>query len=109
MGLREIEGRCIEVDERGHLRDPAAWTEELARALARESGVGELSDKHWAILRFIQDSHRRGQNVWSRILERTGMVTAGELHQLFPGNPVLTASLIAGVPKPDSCITEGCI
>lgn len=109
MAWREIKGRRIEIDDRGHLRDLSAWSEDIALALARESGIGELSEKHWAILRFIQDSHRRGQNIWARVLERTGLVSVGELHRLFPGNPVLTASLIAGVPKPETCITEGCI
>ena len=47
----EIEGHAFEVDGDGFLHDPEIWDDEVARLFATTDGTGELTDKHWVIVR----------------------------------------------------------
>ena len=40
-------------DRDGFLTDPGSWNEDLARHIATQDGVGELSEEHWSIIRFL--------------------------------------------------------
>ncbi|MBZ0127004.1 MAG: TusE/DsrC/DsvC family sulfur relay protein, partial [Rhodocyclaceae bacterium] len=51
-----VGGREIPVDSEGYLIDLDDWSEDFARALAKEEGL-ELTDEHWQIIRFIRDYH----------------------------------------------------
>jgi tRNA 2-thiouridine synthesizing protein E len=48
-----------ELDEYGLLLDPDTWTPELARELARQAGVGPLTQDHWAFLMSLRDYYRK--------------------------------------------------
>ncbi|HUX90507.1 MAG TPA: TusE/DsrC/DsvC family sulfur relay protein [Gallionellaceae bacterium] len=47
-------------DEDGFLTDPGNWNEELARSLAMEEGIDELSEEHWVVIRFLRDKYLNG-------------------------------------------------
>ena len=47
----------VDVDAEGFLTDPAQWNEELARAIAAENGIDELSDRHWLVVRYMRDRY----------------------------------------------------
>ena len=50
----DVNGRMIETDEQGFLRDPADWSEEFARALAAHDGL-ELFIDHWELIWYFRD------------------------------------------------------
>ena len=93
------------LDAEGFLQKPEQWTEELARELARESGVGELTDRHWAVIRFMRDTFlRTGQAPSIRTLGKESGVPVKELYLLFPKGPAKLAAKIGGIPKPHGCM-----
>ena len=102
--IREVAGRRILFDGEGFLWNPQEWSEELAEVLARESGLGALSDMHWKVIRFLREYYfhhgRAPLNVQLR--EGTGMRLT-ELEALFPGGIKRGARRIAGLPNPRSC------
>jgi tRNA 2-thiouridine synthesizing protein E len=42
------------LDEDGLLRDFNAWTEEIALALASDSGLAALTETHWKVIRMLR-------------------------------------------------------
>jgi tRNA 2-thiouridine synthesizing protein E len=98
-------GHDVAVNEEGFLTDPDAWTEEMAEGIARESGIGELTDRHWQVIRFMRTEYAaKGTGPTVRVLGRSSGVPVKELYQLFPKGPAKTAARIAGIPKPRGCI-----
>jgi tRNA 2-thiouridine synthesizing protein E len=71
--------------------------------LAREAMI-ELSERHWEIIEYIQDEHRKEVPLSIRKIGKSGVVDIKEFYALFPKAPLKTATKIAGVPKPASCI-----
>lgn len=47
-------------DRDGFLIDPMKWDEDLARHIAADDGIGELSEAHWAIIRFLREHYLDG-------------------------------------------------
>lgn len=94
----------VALDNDGFLADPSSWTEELAVALAHDAGL-DLTDRHWAVLRFVRDEFlekKAAPNI-RRITTGAGVQTK-ELYALFPRAPAKTAAKIAGVKKPVGCV-----
>ncbi len=57
MTITTKDGAPAKFDEDGFLVDAALWDQELAQQIAREDGIGELSEAHWAILRELRDHY----------------------------------------------------
>ena len=100
---KEIAGAVIAVNEEGYLTDLSQWSREVGLALAEEEGI-EMTDKHWAVIEYIQLCFRNAEPLSIRSLGKRGPVTIKEFYELFPGGPLKKASRIAGIPKPASCI-----
>ena len=100
---RQVAGLDIDVDQEGYLTDFSQWTREVALALAREADI-EMTDQHWAVIDFLQDSHRQQTPLSIRSLGKRGPVSIKEFYALFPDGPLKKASKIAGIPKPASCV-----
>ena len=100
-----IEGQEFEVDGNGFLQTPETWNDEVARLFATTDGTGELTDKHWAIVRFIR-AYWEKQDLAPpvRRLCKEGGVTVREVFELFTLGPARGACRIAGLPKPDGCV-----
>ncbi|MBZ0106417.1 MAG: TusE/DsrC/DsvC family sulfur relay protein [Sulfuricella denitrificans] len=47
-------------DRDGFLVDPGSWSEDLARRIAAEDGVGELNEGHWSIINFLRENYLEG-------------------------------------------------
>ena len=95
----------VAVNDEGFFTDPDQWTPEMAAEIARQAGVGELTDRHWQVIRFMRDEYaRKGTGPTVRVLGRTSGVSVKELYQLFPKGPARLAARIAGIPKPRGCI-----
>lgn len=105
MPTKTIAGKTVEVDAEGFLVNPDDWTEEMAAELAKEEGIDELTERHWAVIRFMQkDFKEKGQIPTIRRIKNVAGVPTGELYQLFPQGPAKKAAKIAGLGKPQGCV-----
>ena len=95
----------VDVDAEGFLTDPAQWNEQIAEAIAAQSGIVEVTDRHWVVVRFMRDRYLATGNAPSiRSLGKETGVPIKELYQLFPKGPAKLAAKIGGIPKPKGCI-----
>jgi tRNA 2-thiouridine synthesizing protein E len=105
MTSTSIAGESVEVDEEGFLVDPARWNEAMAQEIAAANGIGELTERHWQVVRFMRDTFlETGSAPSIRSLGKTSGVPIKELYELFPHGPAKLAAKIGGIPKPRGCI-----
>ena len=105
MTTTEVAGISIERDPEGFLVDPSQWTREIAIEIARESGIPELTDRHWMVVNFMRERYlTTGTAPSIRSLGKESGVPIKELYQLFPKGPAKLAAKIGGIPKPRGCI-----
>ncbi|MEZ6144157.1 MAG: TusE/DsrC/DsvC family sulfur relay protein [Planctomycetaceae bacterium] len=100
---KQLAGLDISVDNEGYLTDLSQWSREVAEEIAKEEGI-EMTDQHWKVIEYIQDSFRNQESLSMRSLGKRGPVSIKELYALFPDGPLKKASKIAGIPKPASCV-----
>ena len=95
----------ISFDAEGFLTDPMLWSEELAREIARDAGIPELTPRHWQVVDFMRRTYlETGQAPSIRSLGKQSGVPIKELYALFPKGPAKLAARIGGIPKPRGCI-----
>ncbi|MDQ7051998.1 MAG: TusE/DsrC/DsvC family sulfur relay protein [candidate division KSB1 bacterium] len=95
----------VQLDAEGFLVDYKEWNEELAKELAKEEGIEELTDRHWHVIRFMREEYEKtGQVPTIRRLKNAGGIPTKELYALFPNGPAKKAARIAGLPKPQGCV-----
>ena len=95
----------LTLDAEGFLQKPEQWTEEIAREIAHENGIAELTDKHWQVVKFMRNQFlSTGTAPTIRTLGKESGVAIKELYQLFPKGPAKLAAKIGGIPKPHGCI-----
>ena len=98
-----LAGQTIPVNEEGFLTDFGHWTREVGADIAREEAI-EMTDDHWKVIDYLQDQHKQEVPLTVRRVGKSGVVDIKGFYQLFPKGPLKTASKIAGIPKPVSCI-----
>lgn len=49
-----FEGKEIETDTEGYLKESSQWSESLAVVIAENEGIS-LSPEHWEVVRFVRD------------------------------------------------------
>lgn len=98
-----IANREIDVNEEGYLTDFSQWDKEIGKCLAGECEI-ELTDKHWEVIDYLQDKHHKEEALSIRGIKKSGVINIKEFYALFPGGPLKNSTLIAGIPKPKSCI-----
>lgn len=103
--ILQVNGHNIETDSEGYLLNLADWSEDFARARAREEGL-ELHNEHWEIIRFLRDYYQEhGVQAQVRVMikhftERWGEARGSNhyLHELFPiGGPQKQGNRLAGL------------
>jgi tRNA 2-thiouridine synthesizing protein E len=105
MTTTQIAGVAVERDDEGFLVDPSQWTREIGAEIARESGIPELTDRHWTVVEFMRERYlSTGTAPSIRSLGKESGVPIKELYQLFPKGPAKLAAKIGGIPKPRGCI-----
>ncbi len=104
MSQKEIGGVKIEVDDNGYMINQDQWNKDVAKALAKENGINELTAKHWEVIEHIQKEVRNGSSLSIRKIGKSGVVDIKAFYALFPDGPLKKATLIAGVPKPSGCV-----
>lgn len=100
---KQIGNAAIDINEEGFMTDFSQWNKSIGEELAKESNIA-LSPRHWQIIDYIQDEYRKEIPLSIRKIGKSGVVDIKEFYQLFPKAPLKTATKIAGVPKPASCI-----
>lgn len=96
---------AVERDAEGFFTHPEQWSEPMAEEIARENGIGPLTDRHWQVIHFMRDAYLKNGSAPSiRTLGKASGVPIKELYQLFPKGPAKLAAKIAGIPKPRGCI-----
>jgi TusE/DsrC/DsvC family sulfur relay protein len=105
MPQTTIAGHTIDVNDEGFLTRPEQWDEELAGALAKYAGVQEMTERHWAPVKFLRDDYAKtGQTATLRRVASVGGFEIKDLFVLFPGKPAKKMAYIAGLPKPKGCV-----
>ncbi|MEZ5007620.1 MAG: TusE/DsrC/DsvC family sulfur relay protein [Chitinophagales bacterium] len=99
-----IAGVSVNVNEQGYLLDLNQWTKDIAQEIANEEGVGQLTDRHWEVVKYLQDEYKKETRLSIRSIGKSGVVDIKEFYALFPEGPLKKAAKISGIPKPASCI-----
>ena len=100
---KTIAQATISVDQEGYLTDFSQWTKEIGEEIAKEQGI-EMTDKHWEIIDYIQQKFKEEEPLSIRGIKKSGVIDIKQFYALFPGGPLKKATMIAGIPKPKSCI-----
>ena len=104
MAQKNVNGKTVDVNEEGYFTTPSQWEESMAKELAKEMGIDELTPKHVEVLKYLRDQESKGASLTIRSVGKSGVVDAKEFYALFPGGPLKKSSFIAGIPKPIGCI-----
>jgi len=98
-----IANKEIDVSEQGYMLDFSQWDKEVAKGLAEEESI-VMTDKHWEVIAYLQSKHHKEEALSIRGIKKSGVINIKEFYNLFPGGPLKKSTLIAGIPKPKSCI-----
>ncbi|SEK75804.1 tRNA 2-thiouridine synthesizing protein E [Kosakonia sacchari] len=106
-----FEGKEIETDSEGYLKETSLWSEALAEVIAQQESI-TLSPEHWEVVRFVHEFYLEfNTSPAIRMLVKAMANKFGEekgnsryLYRLFPKGPAKQATKIAGLPKPVKCI-----
>jgi TusE/DsrC/DsvC family sulfur relay protein len=105
MATAMIADTPVEVDPEGFMLDAGQWTDQIAEEIAHLSGIPEMTDRHWLVVRFMRDRFlTTGAAPTIRSLGKESGVPIKELYALFPKGPAKLAAKIGGIPKPRGCI-----
>jgi len=86
-------------DQDGFLAESGNWTPSLARQLARQAGVDDLTAKHWEVIRIVRERYFAiGALPVMRLICRAAGLDPSSAHQLFSSCRSLWR--IAGLPNP---------
>ena len=105
MTASVTDGVKVERGTEGFLVHSEQWSEEFAQELARESGIGELTPRHWVVIRSMRGAFLdHGALPWVQMLSKVSAILSEQLYELFPHAPSRLVTKIAGIPKNRSCI-----
>lgn len=108
----EVNGKTIETDEDGYLKDVTQWSKEAAEYLAKTEDV-TMTDKHWEVINFLRDYYGQYQiapmvKILTKEIANLHGIDKKDaskmLYDLFPSGPAKQACKIAGLPKPTGCV-----
>ncbi len=100
---KTIAHKTVNVNEEGYLTDFSQWTKEIGEAIAKDQEI-QLTPRHWEVIDYVQDKHSKNEPLSIRGIKNSGVIDIKEFYSLFPGGPLKKATMIAGIPKPKSCI-----
>jgi dissimilatory sulfite reductase related protein len=105
MPVREIAGVQVDFDDEGFMTNPDQWTEDIAKVLAAEEGISELTDGHMKVVAFVRaDFKEKGAAPTIRRMNKVGGISTKDLYAWFPQGPAKKASKISGLGKPQGCV-----
>jgi tRNA 2-thiouridine synthesizing protein E len=101
----DVGNATVETDTEGYLLRLTDWSQDFARALARQEGL-ELTPAHWEVIRFLRDYYfEHGVQAQVRVMIRHFSEAWGpergsnhNLHEMFPrGGPQKQGNRLAGL------------
>ena len=98
-----IAGKSISFNDEGFMTNFSQWDKSVGEELAKENDIA-LTPRHWEVINYIQEDVKKDKALSIRMIGKSGVVDIKEFYALFPNAPLKTATKIAGVPKPASCI-----
>ena len=105
MANIEVNGQVVELDEDGFLVTLDQWNEDVARYLAKEEGVEELTEDHWKLINYLKGYFAEyGIAPMVRKMTKESGYSLKEIYDLFPSGPAKGACKVAGLPKPTGCV-----
>lgn len=95
----------IDINEEGFMTNPDQWNQDIARKLAKQEGIDELTDNHWKIIEFCRNTAEASgaAPTLRQITKGTGISTK-ELFALYPKGPAKKVAKISGLGKPEGCV-----
>ena len=92
-------------DKDGFLQEPEKWNEEIAKRIAKEEGIEEMTPEHWAVVNYIRKYWEENDVAPAvRPLCQETKTSIRQIYKLFKSGPARGACRIAGLPKPDGCV-----
>jgi len=100
-----VNGREIETDSEGYIRNLDDWSEDYAVALAKQEGL-ELTEEHWEVIRYLRQYYQEHsiqaqvRNMIKHFAEVWGKERGNNhyLHAIFPmGGPQKQGNRMAGL------------
>ena len=102
---RSIAGHNVLFDREHFLWQPDDWNEDIAKTLARESGLNHLGEKHWRVINFLREFYYyNGRAPLNRQIVKGVGLNLLEIKKLVPGGIKHGARRIAGLPNPKNCL-----
>jgi TusE/DsrC/DsvC family sulfur relay protein len=102
--VRVIAGSDVAFDPEGFFEDFEDWSEEIFEALARESGISPITDRHRRVIGYLREFYAyNGRAPLNNELRRGTGMSLLELDNLFPGGLKEGARRLSGLPNPKTC------
>ena len=102
--VRTIGQREVVFDNEGFLNDFKDWDDDLYHFLAAECGLGETSERHLRVIRFLRGVYAgHGRAPLNNQLKKGTALSLLEIEALFPGGIKNGARRLAGLPNPQTC------
>ncbi len=101
----EVDGKTIEISEKGYLANLEDWNEKVTKALAAAEDIA-LTEKHWDIVNYLRDEYfNNNQNqpnersIVKAMKGKWGSASSKDMYDLFPQMPSKQGGKIAGLPE----------
>lgn len=106
-----VNGKTIELSEAGWLLNLDEWSEDLAKQIAINENIGDLTDEHWDIINlareyFIDNGSVCEPRKFSKLMkDKYGKDRSDQkyIYSLFPTGLIKCANKVAGLPRPKGC------
>jgi len=104
----EVNGKTIEANPNGYLDNIDDWNEDVAKVIAEDEGVAELTERHFSVMNYLRDEYinnagnqpnmRNIVKAMKKVMNDSKL-DSKSLYQLFPKSPDKQGSKIAGLPE----------
>jgi tRNA 2-thiouridine synthesizing protein E len=104
----EVNGKTIESNANGYLVNIDDWDEDVAKTIAKQEGIEELTQRHWDLINYLRDEYvnNAGNQPNMRNIVKAMQtkwddkkLDAKSLYELFPSSPDKQGSKVAGLPE----------
>ncbi|MDM8568477.1 TusE/DsrC/DsvC family sulfur relay protein [Thiotrichales bacterium HSG1] len=104
----EIDGNTVESDANGYLVEIDDWSEDVAKAIAAQEGIEDVTQRHWDVINYLRDEYinnagnQPNMRKMTKVMQTTWgdkKVDAKAIYELFPAGPSKQAGKIAGLPE----------
>lgn len=93
------------LDGNGFMLEPERWCSDVAVEIARDEGIDEMTEQHWAVVNFIREHWEKTDMAPAvRMLCQQTNMGVRDMYKLFRSGPAKGACRIAGLPRPDGCV-----